>query len=43
MIRKLLDLKLVDFGLGVLYRYGAYAFPNVSDNMAYKLSIYYGF
>ena len=43
MIRKLLDLKLVDFGLGVLYRYGAYAFPKVSDNMAYKLSIYYGF
>jgi hypothetical protein len=43
VIRKLLDLQLVDLGLGILYRYGPYGFDQVSKNFAYKFSIFYGF
>jgi len=43
VIRKLLDLRVYDFGVGVLYRYGPYSFDNVSLNFAYKFSIFYGF
>jgi hypothetical protein len=43
IIRKLLDLKFVDFGGGIMYRYGPYSFNKTGDNFAYKFSIYYGF
>jgi hypothetical protein len=43
VIRKLLDLQLLDLGIGVLYRYGPYGFDQVSKNFAYKFSIFYGF
>jgi hypothetical protein len=43
VIRKLLDLQILDLGLGVLYRYGPYSFDNISLNFAYKFSIFYGF
>jgi hypothetical protein len=42
VVRKLLDIKIVDFGLGIMFRYGPYSLPKTKDNFAYKLSIYYG-
>ena len=43
VIRKLLDLTIVDVGVGVLYRYGPYGFKNVSYNFAYNFAVFYGF
>jgi hypothetical protein len=43
LIRKMLDFKIYDIGLGVMYRYGPYGFDNVSTNFAYKISLFYGF
>jgi hypothetical protein len=43
IIRKMLDLRLYDLGVGVLYRYGPYSFDNVSYNFAYKITVYYSF
>jgi len=43
VIRKLLDLQLLDLGVGVLYRYGPYGYDVISKNFAYKFSIFYGF
>jgi hypothetical protein len=43
VIRKLLDLKIVDVGIGVMYRYGPYGFKNVSYNFAYNFTVFYGF
>ncbi len=43
VIRKLLDLKLYDLGVGVLYRYGPYGFNTPSKNFAYKISLFYAF
>ena len=42
-IRKMLDFKVYDLGIGVMYRYGPYGFDNVSKNFAYKISLFYGF
>lgn len=43
LIRKLLDFQVYDLGLGVLYRYGPYGFDHAPDNLAFKLSLFYGF
>ena len=43
VIRKLLDLQLLDIGVGVLYRYGPYGYDQISKNFAYKFSIFYAF
>jgi hypothetical protein len=43
VIRKILDLRIYDLGVGVLYRYGPYSFENVSLNFAYKFSLFYSF
>ncbi len=43
LIRKLLDLKVYDLGVGVLYRYGPYGLSNIIDNFAFKFSVHYGF
>jgi hypothetical protein len=43
VIRKMLDLRLYDLGIGALYRYGPYSFDNVSYNFAYVFSIFYSF
>ncbi len=43
LIRKLLDLRVYDLGLGIMYRYGPYGFDNAADNFAYKISLFYGF
>ncbi|MEJ2594460.1 MAG: DUF5686 family protein [bacterium] len=43
IIRGMLDLRLLDLGIGTLYRYGPYSFENISDNFAYKFSIFYSF
>jgi hypothetical protein len=43
MIRKILDLRIYDLGIGALYRYGPYSFDNVSLNFAYKVSLFYNF
>ena len=43
VIRKLLNLQIYDLGVGALYRYGSYSFDHGIDNMAFKISLYYGF
>lgn len=39
VVKGLLNLPLVNVGLGVFYRYGAYAYPRVIDNFAFKYSM----
>lgn len=39
VVKGLLHTPLVDMGAGVFYRYGAYAYPKVFDNFAFKYSI----
>lgn len=41
VLRKLLNLQLYDLGFGVLYRYGPYGYTNISNNFAYKLSLFF--
>jgi len=43
VIRKLLNMQIYDLGAGLLYRYGPYGNNSVSDNFAYKISLYYTF
>ena len=43
LIRKLLNLQIYDLGFAALYRYGPYGFDHGLDNMAFKISLYYGF
>ncbi|MDP2722376.1 MAG: DUF5686 family protein [Bacteroidales bacterium] len=43
VIRKLLNLQIYDLGIGVLYRYGTYSYNSTMDNLAFKMSLYYGF
>ena len=43
LIRKILDLRVYDLGIGALYRYGPYSFDNVSLNFAYKITLFYNF
>ncbi|PJB59984.1 MAG: hypothetical protein CO098_00490 [Bacteroidetes bacterium CG_4_9_14_3_um_filter_41_19] len=43
VIRKLLNLQIYDLGIGVLYRYGSYGYIDAMDNIAFKISLYYGF
>ncbi len=43
IIRKLLNLQIYDLGIGALYRYGPYGFDHGIDNLAFKISLYYGF
>lgn len=39
VVKGLLSMPLVNMGAGVFYRYGAYAYPKVFDNFAFKYSI----
>ena len=39
VVKGLLYTPLTNMGLGVFYRYGAYAYPKVFDNFAFKYSI----
>lgn len=39
VVKGLLSMPLVDMGAGVFYRYGAYSFPKVIENFAFKYSI----
>lgn len=39
VVKGLLDMPLVNVGLGVFYRYGTYAFPKAIDNFAFKYSM----
>ena len=39
VVKGLLNMPLVNVGLGVFYRYGAYAYPKVFDNFAFKYSM----
>ena len=39
VVKGLLYTPLTNMGLGVFYRYGAYAYPRVFDNFAFKYSI----
>ncbi|PLX12303.1 MAG: hypothetical protein C0598_06245 [Marinilabiliales bacterium] len=41
IIRKLLNLELMDLGLGAMYRYGPYSFNETIDNFAFKISLFY--
>lgn len=42
VVKGLLYTPLTNMGLGVFYRYGAYAHPKVFDNFAFKYSISFG-
>ena len=39
VVKGLLSMPLVNIGAGVFYRYGAYAYPSVFDNFAFKYSM----
>ena len=39
VIKGLLNLPLTNIGAGVFYRYGAYAYPRIIDNFAFKYSV----
>lgn len=39
VLKGLLSMPMVNMGAGVFYRYGAYAYPKVFDNFAFKYSI----
>lgn len=43
VVRGLLNMPMVKIGAGVFYRYGAYSFPKVIDNFAFKYSITFDF
>jgi len=43
IIRKLINIKIIDLGAGIMYRYGPYSFSKIGENFTYKFSIYYGF
>lgn len=43
VIEDLIKVNLIGIGGGVFYRYGAYAFSNQFDNLAFKLSMKIGF
>ena len=42
VVKGLLYTPLSNMGLGVFYRYGPYAYPEVFDNFAFKYSISFG-
>ena len=42
VVKGLLYTPLTNMGLGVFYRYGPYAYPEVFDNFAFKYSISFG-
>ena len=42
VIKGLLYTPMVNMGLGVFYRYGAYSLPKEIDNFAFKYSITFG-
>lgn len=39
MINNLVKLQLFNVGVGAVYRYGAYSFPDFKDNIAYKFTL----
>lgn len=39
VVKGLLNLPLTSMGVGVFYRYGAYSYPKVIDNFAFKYAI----
>jgi hypothetical protein len=43
VVRGLLNMPMVNIGAGVFYRYGAYSFPKVIDNFAFKYSVTFAF
>lgn len=43
LINNLVNLKLMNIGVGAFYRYGPYSMDNVGDNFAYKLSMFFPF
>ena len=38
-----INLAYIGLGAGVYYRYGAYAFPSLNDNLAYRLTLDFNF
>jgi len=41
LINNLINLKILNVGIGAFYRWGPYSFENVGDNFAYKISIFF--
>lgn len=41
LINNLINLKLLNVGIGAFYRWGPYSFDNVGDNFSYKVSIFF--
>jgi len=43
LINNLVNLKILNVGIGAFYRWGPYSFDNVGNNFAYKFSIFFPF
>lgn len=43
LINNLVNLQLLNVGIGAFYRYGPYSMENIGDNFAYKASIFFPF
>ncbi|MEI6455842.1 MAG: DUF5686 family protein [bacterium] len=41
LINNIINIKLLNIGIGAFYRWGPYSFDNVGDNFAYKVSIFF--
>ncbi len=41
LINNLINIKILNIGIGAFYRWGPYSFDNVGDNFAYKVSIFF--
>jgi hypothetical protein len=39
LINNIIRVQIFRYGIGVLYRYGSYAFPKTIDNFAFKMTL----
>jgi hypothetical protein len=39
LINNIFRMQLFKYGVGVMYRYGPYAYPKTIDNFAFKLTL----
>jgi hypothetical protein len=41
LINNIINIKILNVGIGAFYRWGPYSFDNVGDNFAYKVSVFF--